>query len=295
MLGAIDRRAYRAHQIEGGRIPRCLGVLPDLGRARLDPETSVVAAHCVHQIRNHVEALRQPKPGFILAVSSAYQGDGKTNIAMALGWSYATSGHRTLLVDCDFTGQGLSSQMGVRRRPGLREAIRDGKMNGHVAEHRVPNLSVLGAGVDQEIGPEMVRRSSLDGIFEELRRRYEVIIVDTGPMLASLEGLPVVSIADEVLLSVRRGRRRAMLEGCVDRIRSVGSSCIGIVLNYADRSDCNRYASRSSLSLPREPGDDAVVDATEATDRSAVGGKHSALVRAMDASRRGKADDQPPQ
>ena len=73
LLGSVDRRAYRAAQLRGLRIPRCLGVLPDLGRGRPDPDQSAVAAHCVHQIRNHIEVLRKEKTGFVLAVTSPYQ------------------------------------------------------------------------------------------------------------------------------------------------------------------------------------------------------------------------------
>ncbi len=79
LLGAVDPRAYRAAQLRAMRIPRCLGVLPDLGRDRPDPEACTVAAHCVHQIRNHIEVLRKGKPGYVLAVSYSHTGRGMGN------------------------------------------------------------------------------------------------------------------------------------------------------------------------------------------------------------------------
>ena len=51
-------------------------------------------------------------------------------------------------------------------------------------------------------------------MFDELRAQFEVIVVDTGPMLGSLESTPVVSASDGVVLSVRRGRSRTRLEEC---------------------------------------------------------------------------------
>jgi Mrp family chromosome partitioning ATPase/uncharacterized protein involved in exopolysaccharide biosynthesis len=294
LLGTLDRRAYRAAQLRGGRIPRCLGVLPDLGRERPDLDTCAVAAHCVHQIRNHIEVLRDERSAFVLAVSSPYPGDGKTNIVMALGWSFATAGNRTLLVDCDFTGTSLTQQMGMSGQPGLKEALREGNVNGHVLPHRIPQLSVLPVGLDADIGPEMLRRADLKDLFAQLRSRFDVVIVDTGPLLASLEGIPVVSAADNTILSIRRGRRQALLEECTDRLNDVGASCLGLVLNYAARGDCNRYVSKSSISVRRAETEHSA--GTLAADPPAADtGRHSALVQAMsDASAQGRVRRVPP-
>src|SRR5690606_17719004 len=126
LLGTIDRRAFATQQLKGssGRaLPPCLGVLPDLSRSSDDPEASDVAAHCVHQIRNQIEAQRPAEQGYVLAVSSPCQGDGKTSIVLSLGWSYAAAGYRTLMIDCDLVGRSLTRQLGMVGRPGLREAL----------------------------------------------------------------------------------------------------------------------------------------------------------------------------
>ena len=283
LLGTVDRRTYRAAQFGGARLPRCLGVLPDLGRGRPGPEQCAIAAHCVHQIRNHIEVLRKETTGFVLAVSSPYQGDGKTNIVMALGWSYATAGNRTLLVDCDFTGMSLTHQMGMSGRSGLKEALRDGHVNGHVMTHRIPELSILPAGYDPDIGPETLRSTDLKKLFSELRRHFDIIIVDTGPTLASLEGILVASAADNTILSIRRGRRRMLLEECIERLSAVGVSCLGVVLNYADRADCDRCVSKSALLLPRgEQEEKASANEADSPAESPIGNaEHSALICAM--------------
>jgi Mrp family chromosome partitioning ATPase len=298
LLGTVDRRAYRAAQLRGVRVPRCLGVLPDLGRGQPNPEKSAMAAHCVHQIRNHIEVLRKDTTGFVLAVSSPYQGDGKTNIVMALGWSYATAGNRTLLVDCDFTGTSLTRQMGMSGRPGLKEALREGHVNGQVMTHRIPGLSILPAGHDPDVGPETLRRTDLKKLFSELRRQFDIVIVDTGPTLASLEGIPVASAADNTILSIRRGRRRPLLEECIERLNAVGASCLGVVLNYADQADCDRYVSKASLSVPRGEPDKktGALEADSPDEHPLENAKHSALIRAMsDASTQTRTRRVPPQ
>ncbi len=115
LVGTLDQRAFNVRQLDqrSGRY-RCLGVLPDLGHGQFNAEQSETAAHCVHNIRNRIEALRDRDDSFMLIVTSPYQGDGKTSLAMGLGWSYAAAGHRTLLVDCDFIGRSLSWQLGAQ-------------------------------------------------------------------------------------------------------------------------------------------------------------------------------------
>ncbi|NQX90430.1 MAG: hypothetical protein HRT77_17455, partial [Halioglobus sp.] len=126
LLGCVDRRAYGSRQLRCEALPEapgCLGVLPDLGHSLRDPESSDIAAHCVHQIRNQIETAREDRDGYVIAISSPYQGDGKTSIVMALGWSYAAAGFRTLLIDCDLVGRSLTRQLGMIGRAGLREML----------------------------------------------------------------------------------------------------------------------------------------------------------------------------
>jgi Mrp family chromosome partitioning ATPase/uncharacterized protein involved in exopolysaccharide biosynthesis len=251
LLGTVDRRTYGTGQLrlEGARETRCLGVLPDLGRGLEDPETSDIASHCVHQIRNQIEVMREPDRGFALAVTSPFQGDGKTSIVMALGWSYALAGYRTLLVDCDMVGRSLTRQLGLIGEPGLKEALFHHESEGVVTDLPVENLSVMPVGADARFGPETLRHRDLSDALDVVRERYEMVIVDTGPLLGSLESTPVTTAADGVVLSIRRGRSRTRLEECMRRLQAAGARCLGMILNCVDRTECSRYVSEASLAF----------------------------------------------
>lgn len=252
LLGTVDRRAYSASQLRAGQgslRPHLLGVLPDMSQDASDPESSDLASQCVHRIRNRVETMRSHDGGYVLSVTSPFQGDGKTSVAMSLGWSYAASGCRTILVDLDFIGRSLSHHTGRLRMPGVKEVLRSNVLNGEVGKLTRPNLSVLGIGLDKTMGPETVRRGDFERLFAMLRQQYDMIIVDTGPLLASVESLPIAISADGVLLTLRRGRPRSRLEECVQELRHSGANYLGVVLNCADRSDCDRYTSLSRMSV----------------------------------------------
>jgi len=289
LLGTIDRRAFGASQLGlGSNLPPCLGVLPDLGKSLNDPETSDVASHCVHQIRNQIEAVREPLNGYVMCVSSPFQGDGKTSIVMALGWSYAAAGYNTLVIDCDLIGRSLTRQLGLAGREGLREALMARQLNGSVSRLPWANLSAVPVGVDARFGPENLRRMDLEKLIDQLREQFDIILIDTGPLLGSLESTPVTAVADGVILSVRRGRSRSKLEDCVTRLKLVGTPCVGVILNCAQRSDCNRYVSEASLAAAEEER------SGRAALPAAAAGERNVLVRAVQSTTRQREDESSP-
>lgn len=286
VLGTLDRRAFDTSQLD--EIAKdfsapCLGVLPDLTRTFDEAESRDVAAHCVHQIRNRIEIARPSRDGYVLVVTSPFQGDGKTSIVMALGWSYAASGHRTLLVDCDLVGRSLTRQLGMVGQDGLREALSSHHIHGMIVPLAAPGLSALPVGCDPYFRSDTLRRADLQLLFDSIRDAFDIIIVDTGPLLGSLESTPVTASADGVVLSVRRGRSRDRLDDCLECLKTVGTSCLGVILNCAVRSQCDRYVSEASLAAADHERRSA--PAEDADSVSIVGvsdDETSALIRAME-------------
>ncbi|MFK7960973.1 MAG: hypothetical protein AB8G96_10655 [Phycisphaerales bacterium] len=254
VLGTLDRRAFDSTQLRGKEHRRpFLGTIPDMEQ-RVDDEVdaNALAASCVHQVRNRIDAVRSADEGLVLAVSSPQQGDGKTSVAVALGHSYARAGFSTILVDCDLIGEGLSLAMGLRDRVGIRESLLAGRITNEIVADVAANLSVLPCGSTRGFGPESVRRASLMNLIRELRSVYDVVIVDSGPMPGSIESIPVAMSVDGVVVVIRRGRQQSVLDSCIESIESTGTPCFGVVLNRARPSDCERMVSASAISLPVE-------------------------------------------
>ena len=65
-----------------------------------------------------------------------------------------------------------------------------------------------------------------------------------------------IAAADGVVLSVRRGRSRLPLEKCIGELQGINVPTLGVVLNCADQSDCDRYVSES-VSISRRAEIDA--------------------------------------
>jgi len=119
-LSLLDRRFRRPEDVRASAPLSLLGVLPSLPEDLADPEQAAVAAHCVHQIRTLLQIGAGGGDRRIIAVTSPASGTGKTSLALSLGVSYAAANCRTLLIDCDLVGGGLTARVDtiVRRKIG---------------------------------------------------------------------------------------------------------------------------------------------------------------------------------
>jgi len=282
-FGDVDARVLR-----GG----FLGVVPDVTQPWEGDGVAPAATgdFCVHHVRTmlQIRAVRGPQ---VVAVTSPSPAAGKTTLTLALGMSYAATGVRTLIVDLDFTGRGMTSALrpsgrsdavsgaepppvgllaGIVRasrahaadesrppRPravGAEQSVRDGVIGALagrpleecVVDTGVPGLSSLPAEGATARDAERLSRMAVRRLVEQCRGFYDCVLIDTGPVLGSIETSIVADACDDVLLVVSRGERRARIQESLERLRDVSGGVAGIVFNRANTADVasSRFASR---------------------------------------------------
>lgn len=259
LIGLLDSR-YRYSDDAGSTMSGIplLGILPNLPDQLGDPEQASVAAHCVHQIRTMLQINGSNDDRRVFAITSASPGDGKTSLTLALGLSFAASGSRTLLIDCDLVGAGLTSRLNMTSPQGILEAMANQSLLDFVRTTDIANLSVLPVGGAHahhagSISPSAVRR-----LVNEARKHFDTILIDTGPILGSIEASPVAAAADGVILAVARGQQRSLVERSLGHLLSVGARLAGVVFNRAQAKDFersfSRFASMRSLAHAHQNG-----------------------------------------
>ena len=248
LIGSVDQRTFAIRQLkmDQGQF-HCLGVVPDTSKASVEPEILNIGMNCVHKLRNRIESIRFRKTdtGYIMLISSPFQGDGKTTLVQLLGHSYAAAGFKTCLVDCDFIGRSLSHSLDMLDRRGLKEVIKEGDIEEKLVGLDRDNLFLLPIGLDEMVNPEMMQLDVVENLFAELRGTFDFIIIDTGPLSGSIESMPIAGSVDGVILALRKGRSRVPLKRCVRDLHELNAPYLGVVLNYADKSD---YKDISSVS-----------------------------------------------
>ena len=264
LIGLMDRR-YRYSDEPGGDVTgiTLLGILPNLPDRLSDPEQAAIAAHCVHQIRTMLQingsavgvaGPEAPDDRRVFAVTSAAPGDGKTSLTLALGLSYAACGTRTLLIDCDLVGGGLTSRMNVHATEGVLEAITDRSLLPYVRTTDIADVSILPVGAARGHHASTLSPGALRRLINEAKQNFEVILIDTGPILGSIEASLVCAAADGVVLTVARGQQRPMVEKALGHLAAIGARLAGVVFNRAQSSDFERSISGMSMrSIARHP------------------------------------------
>jgi len=181
-----------------------------------------------------------------LVVTSAAPREGKTLIAANLAVAFARGGARVLLVDCDVHRPRLHRVFRASRTPGLMDLLRSGSadsplpaaMNHRRAAIRktgIDRLSFLPCGADAPQTPELLEPATLRGLLKGLRVDFDVILLDTPPVLVSADAATLAASADGVLMVVRAGQTdRRAAELARSRVVSAGGRVLGAVLNDPD-------------------------------------------------------------
>jgi len=228
-----------------------IGVLPDLDQTGRSGEGR--AARAVHQLRNLLELQASDPNRNVCAITSCDRGEGKTSLALALATSSATAERRTLVIDADVMHGSLTHELGLTRATGLCEAIGPAHETGQIHPTRQPNLWAMPLGSPNGLDPEDLSRSRLAWMLDALRPRFDTIIIDTGPLLSSVEASLVTALADRTVLLVERRQRRGLVRSTLDRLRQINARVAGFVFNRADVSD---FRDRESPIRTVAPGHD---------------------------------------
>src|SRR4029453_11198309 len=176
----------------------------------------------------------------VFAIPRSAPGDGKTSLTLALGLSFAASGSRTLLIDCDLVGAGLTARLDMGGPDGVLEAVAHRDLIPFAPPTDIPDLSMLPVGQAQAHHAGMFSPAALKRLLNEAKKHFEIVLIDSGPVLGSIEGKPGCAAADGVILTVSRGQQRPLVEKAMQHLMSIGARFAGVVFNRAQARDFPR-------------------------------------------------------
>ena len=168
-----------------------------------------------------------------LVVTSAAPGEGKTITAANLAVTLAREGKQVLLVDGDLRRARVHRLFGVSQSPGLTDFLMgDGSAQVLVMPTAVPGLFVLPHGRPHPNPASLLTSETLRRLLDPMAAHFDVIVVDTPPVLAAADSLIVAAMADAVVFVVRAGRTdRDVATEALSQLAAVGAQVIGAVLN----------------------------------------------------------------
>jgi capsular exopolysaccharide synthesis family protein len=208
LRGLFDRRLRYVDQATQELGLSVLGVVPMVRRSRrgeVAPETLSQLVEAIRAIRLNVRYAAGPTP-VAIAVSSPGAHDGKSFVSSNLALTFAESGLRTLLVDADIRRGDLHNTFGTDRCPGLTDLLAGQvQLEDTLRKTGHEGLFLLPSGQRQRLGPERLMSDQLPELLRDLRRRFDVVIVDTPPFSAGIDAFALGVAAGHLLVVLRTG------------------------------------------------------------------------------------------
>ena len=193
-----------------------------------------------------VVSLRQAikyKDKRVLAVCSSVRQEGKSLISLELARALAYKKLRVLLVDMDFFAPKLSGMLQRTDSRGLSDLLAGGcNLEGVLQETRVPSLWFTAAGTVKERRDLLYDDPALTAFLQEVRQRFDVVIVDTPAALFVPEVVGVMEHMDGIILMVRlEVTSRVALDKLKGLLQSHNLPVLGAIINGVKENVLNKY------------------------------------------------------
>ena len=220
---------------------RVLAVVPAMGRRR---SGSALTREVVkNPSSNFAEALRSVHTSLLMdpngtppksiLFTSAYPAEGKSTIAACFARALADQGLRVVVIDADLRRPQISRIFGIADKPGLTDLLtRQASLQDILQADKGATLCVIPAGSKQSGSANLLAGDGLAPLLARLSDHFDLMVVDTPPVLVVSDALLISRHVDSTALVVRwndTGREDVLKT--VRQLREVGANIRGIVLN----------------------------------------------------------------
>jgi polysaccharide biosynthesis transport protein len=201
----------------------------------------------------------------VLVITSASQGEGKTTTASNLAATLANMGRKVLLIDGDTRSPRIHSIFGLENSTGLTTTLKQVAINGMLTDTfiqatSVPNLFVLPSGPALQAGADLLFSGTMPALITRYREQYDMVLIDTPPMMVMPDARILGSFADGVILIASAGKTaRNAIQAAYRRFVEDHTPVLGVVLNNWDAKMSNH---KYYTAYKERPAKRALVKAT---------------------------------
>lgn len=171
-----------------------------------------------------------------VAITSSLPDEGKTSLTLSLGRMSAMSGSRTLVIDGDFRRRQLTEAAGLKPEIGFVEHLFGaGQLSDAIVKDRKTMLDILPLSFNGHTPHDVFGTRAFDDLLARLRSMYDLILIDTGPLLLMAEARVVAGKADKTILVVRwRHSARSAARQSLALLSNFKADVLGVTLNMVD-------------------------------------------------------------
>lgn len=237
-VAALDNRVRNEESLAS------VGEVTFLGNLRQRPGTqgeeatvlqnpTGVAAEEYRQLRSALRYATLSKHPLVLVVTSSTPGEGKSTVAINLASVVAEVAHRVLLIDADLRRPRLATYAGIDGQVGLTDVlVGQAELDATVQRISDSGIDILPAGGTPPNPGELLASPPMADLLAFARANYDVVIVDTAPVLAVADALGLTQNCDGMVVVARANKtRKNDLRRSLEIIDAAGLTVFGLVLN----------------------------------------------------------------
>jgi len=225
-----------------------LSTVPVDSRAKRAPlivagSAGSVRAEALRQLRTNLQFVNVDAPARAIAVTSAVPGEGKTTTACNLAIVFAEAGKRVVIVDADLRRPRVAEYLNVEGAVGLTNVLAgQATVDDALQQWGTSGVFVLPAGSIPPNPSELLGSRNMEALLASLRQGFDVVIVDTPPLLPVTDGAVAATIVDGTVLVFRCGKTTtAQARSAADALAAVDARVLGCVLNMVPRKSSGAY------------------------------------------------------
>ena len=222
---------------------------PSLPAAVAVPQAAVLDA--LRTLRANILFSSTQNSSRVIMVASSREREGKTSVVTNLAVTFARASQRTLLIDGDFRRPKVAKRFGIAKdHLGLVDLLAgQAELKEILIPSGIENLTLLPAGSDTLNPTELLGSEKMASLIHFLRGEFDVILLDSAPVLPVADSLVLAQFAETVLFVIRSGKtEKAVAQDAVRRLRRVGARVRGLVLNDFDPGVGSYSSDRYSVS-----------------------------------------------
>jgi capsular exopolysaccharide synthesis family protein len=227
-----------AEQVEEETGLSALGFIPrakDRTTALMLDDRDMPFAEAVNTVRGALQMADVAGRPKVVLVTSALPDEGKTFFSVALARSVARAGGRSLLVDCDLRRPGVATTLGMVPQQGVAALVPGQGVAELVQRDESTQLDVITAAGARENVQTIVSSDALRALVNEARAHYDIIVIDSPPVLAVVDSRVLSLMADSVVMVVRwRRTPRMLVLQALKQLRVYGAKVAGVVVTQAN-------------------------------------------------------------
>ena len=200
---------------------------------RENPKSPVSEAY--RTIRTNIQFTGVDKAMKTIVLTSTAPDEGKSTVIANLGIVMAQAGQRVVIMDCDFRNP-TQHRLFKLQNKGLSNCIVTGKDVLEIVQSSgTPGLDILTSGPVAPNPSEILASVRMKEVINELREKYDYVLIDTPPVLPVTDALIVSSIVDgTILLTAWNQITPAMAKEAKNRLEQAGAKIIGAIMNKVE-------------------------------------------------------------